>query len=118
MDRIAAPQQIFETMQQISEIIEDNGPKDYYVYAVIRRRKIIYVGKGSGERCYVSCIKHYGDDLLFLGDGMSECEALAYERKWIRRLHPQDNIRHNTYQGKFAPLRGMSMSVLGWGSYE
>ena len=87
---------ITETMQQKSETIENNGPKDYYVYAVIRRRKIIYVGKGSGERFYVSYVKHHGDDLIFLGDGMSECEALAYERMHIRKLHPEDNIYHKS----------------------
>jgi hypothetical protein len=89
-------QTVTAEMKSRSDEIIESGIRDYYVYGVIRKGEMIYIGMGSGMRFYGSFLERKGDRYLILCHGLPRRLALAEEKRYIEQFQPVDNCHHKS----------------------
>lgn len=75
----------------------------WYVYGVLdEHQKLIYIGKGSGARLFTSIMERGGVSAHPMAFFLTEGDALAFERDWIRDRKPSHN--------RYVPRQPLTMS--------
>lgn len=91
----------------------------FYVYEIMDGGRVVYVGKGSGRRCFVSA-KERGGRAVILAHFRHPEWALAFERERIAERLAEGCVLKNVAYGVSAPwgqrtdTQAMAREVLEW----
>src|SRR2546423_1084242 len=89
-------QTVTAEMKSRSDEIIESGIKDHYVYGIIRKGEVVYIGLGSGMRFWGSYLEHQGDEYLIFCHYLPRRLALAEEKRYIEQFQPCDNCHHKS----------------------